>query len=225
MHHTHSKQAGPETRGATLHWARAYDRLALWKILTLGRGVKIWQVMFDKAGLKPGDRVLDVGCGPGSLTLQAKERAGQAGQVVGIDASPEMIEVAREKAQRAGVQIDFRLEVVEKLPFPNDSFDIVLSSLMMHHLPEDVKRQALAEIWRVLRPGGCLMIVDFKRPESRHDRFFFALTLHNPLMFHNSMSVGIQDLGAWLQEAGFEGIELSDTQIKMLGYLRGVARK
>jgi demethylmenaquinone methyltransferase/2-methoxy-6-polyprenyl-1,4-benzoquinol methylase/phosphoethanolamine N-methyltransferase len=218
MHHRHARQAAPETRGATIHWAKIYDKLALWQILTLGRGVKVWQVMLDKAGLKPGDRVLDVGCGPGSLALKAKERVGQAGQVVGIDASPEMIDVAREKAQRAGVKVDFRLEVVERLPFPNDSFDAVLSSLMMHHLPDDVKRQGLGEIRRVLKPGGILMIIDFKRPESRSGRALL------PAMFHRSMPVGVQDLGGLLEEAGFERIELSDTQIKMFGYLQGYAR-
>jgi demethylmenaquinone methyltransferase/2-methoxy-6-polyprenyl-1,4-benzoquinol methylase/phosphoethanolamine N-methyltransferase len=175
--------------------------------------------MLDKAGLKTGGRVLEVGCGPGSLALGAKARVGQAGQVVGIDASPEMIEVARGKAQRAGVNVDFRVEVVERLPFPDGSFDAVLSSLMMHHLPDDVKRQGLAEIWRVLKPGGCLVVLDFKRPESRLSRALL------PAMLHRSMPVGVQDLGALLQEAGFEGIELSDTQIKMFGYLRASARK
>jgi ubiquinone/menaquinone biosynthesis C-methylase UbiE len=219
MYHRHVKQSAPETHGRTIRWAKLYDRLALWQILTLGRGVKVWKVMLDKAGLKPGDRVLDVGCGPGSLALKAKERVGQAGEVIGIDASPEMIEVAQEKVQRASVQIDFRVEVVERLPFPDNSFDAVLSSLMMHHLPDDVKRQGLAEIRRVLKPGGCLVIVDFKRPESHLGRAFL------PAMLHRSMPVGVQDLGALLKETGFEGIEFSDTQIKTFGYLRGYARK
>jgi demethylmenaquinone methyltransferase/2-methoxy-6-polyprenyl-1,4-benzoquinol methylase/phosphoethanolamine N-methyltransferase len=219
MHHHQTQAAAPETRGATIHWARLYDKLALWRILTLGRGVKIWQEMLDKAILKPGDSVLDVGCGPGSLILKAKERVGEPGRASGIDASPEMIAVAREKAQRAGIDVEFRLEVVERLPFPDASFDAVLSSLMMHHLPDEVKRQALAEIYRVLKPAGRLVIVDFKRPESRLSRMLL------PAMLHRSMPVGIQDLVRFLDEAGFEGIELSDTQIKMFGYLRGVARK
>ena len=219
MHSRHSIQSAPETRGITIHWARAYDRLAMWKILTLGRGIKIWQEMLDQSGLKPGNWALDVGCGPGSLTLQAKKRVGQAGRAVGIDASPEMIAVAREKAQRAGADVEFQLEAVERLPFPEDSFDVVLSSLMMHHLPDDVKRQGLSEIRRVLKPGGCLIILDFKCPDSNHRRALL------PFMLHRSIQVGVQDLGALLEDAGITEIELRDTQIKAFGYLRGYARK
>jgi demethylmenaquinone methyltransferase/2-methoxy-6-polyprenyl-1,4-benzoquinol methylase/phosphoethanolamine N-methyltransferase len=92
--------------------------------------------------------VLDVGCGTGALTLLAKKHTGSAGQVCGLDASPEMIEVARHKATRAHADVDFRVGVVEQLPYPDGSFDVVLSSLMMHHLPADLKPKALAEIRR-----------------------------------------------------------------------------
>jgi ubiquinone/menaquinone biosynthesis C-methylase UbiE len=189
--------------------------MSVGKFLILGKGERVWQEMLDQAGLKPGDRVLDVGCGPGSLTLLAKKRVGEAGQVAGIDASPEMIAVAEEKAQRAGLQVDYRLEVVERLPFSDSSFDAVLSSLMVHHLPLDLKRQALAEILRVLKPGGCLVILDMKRPES----WLNGALLH--LTHHRGMRIGVQDLEPYLREAGFGGIELVDTRARMLGLLRG----
>lgn len=217
MHHRHTHETAPQTRGVTIHWAKLYDKLSLWQILTLGRGVKLWEKMLDLAGLKTGDRVLDVGCGPGSLTLKAKARVGETGQTFGIDASPEMIEVARTKAQRAETQVDFRLEVVEKLPFPNQSFDVVLSSLMMHHLPDDLKRQALKEIHRVLKPGGVLVIFDFKRRDNRSRHIFLAGH------FHPSVAVGIQELAPMLNDAGFERIEFREAQLKMFGYLRGFA--
>jgi demethylmenaquinone methyltransferase/2-methoxy-6-polyprenyl-1,4-benzoquinol methylase/phosphoethanolamine N-methyltransferase len=219
MHHSHATKNAPQTKGKVLHAARLYDRSAMWQILTLGRGNKIWEEMLDLAGLQAGDSVLDVGCGPGSLTLRAKGRVGQTGKAAGIDASPEMIEYAQEKARRKGLPIDFRLEVVEKLPFPDSSFDVVLSSLMMHHLPEDVKRQGLAENRRVLKPGGRLVILDFKRQDANRRQFF----LH--AMPHPTVPVGVQDLGRYLEGAGFEQVELSDTRMKMLGYLRGVNPK
>ena len=74
----------------------------------------------------------------------------------------QMIEVARHKAVRKRAEVDFRVGVVEQLPYPDNSFDMVLSSLMMHHLPADLKPKALAEIRRVLKPNGRLVIVDFK---------------------------------------------------------------
>ena len=73
-----------------------------------------------------------------------------------------MIETARRKAARAQVEVDFRVGVIEQLPYPDGSFDVVLSSLMMHHLPADLKPIGLAEIRRVLRPTGRLIIVDMK---------------------------------------------------------------
>lgn len=89
---------------------------------------------------------------------------------------------------------------------------------MMHHLPGDLKLLALADIRRVLKPGEYPVIVDFKRPENRSARPFL------PMMLHRSIQVGVQDLVPLLDEAGFEGVELSDTQIKMFGYLRSYAR-
>jgi demethylmenaquinone methyltransferase/2-methoxy-6-polyprenyl-1,4-benzoquinol methylase/phosphoethanolamine N-methyltransferase len=175
-------------------------------------------MMVEKAGIKPGDHVLDVGCGPGDVILIAKAQVGPHGQAVGIDAAPEMIEVARQKAARAGQDVDFKVALIEKLPFPDGSFDAVLSSLMMHHLPDDIKREGLAEVRRVLKPGGCLMIVDMKRPESWLGRALL------PLMLHRSMPAGVQDLPPLVQEMGFERIESGNTRATMIGYVRGYSR-
>jgi ubiquinone/menaquinone biosynthesis C-methylase UbiE len=89
----------------------------------------------DLAGLKSGDSVLDVGCGTGALAMAAKQRVGASGKVHGIDASPEMIARARKKANKRGSDVGFRTAVVEELPFPDETFDAVLSTLMLHHLP------------------------------------------------------------------------------------------
>ena len=107
------------------------------------------------------------------MTLLAKTRT-KNGKVYGIDPAPEMIAVARKKAARKRLDIDFRVGVIEALPFPDASIDVVTSSLMMHHLPEDLKVRGLAEIYRVLEarrtPPDCRLYAS--------DRFLSQSFIH-----------------------------------------------
>ena len=157
--HSHA-EGTPQTTGLVLNWGRRYDWVV--QIMALGQAGRLRRKTVEFAQIAPGERILDVGCGTGDLTLRAAERAGSTGQVCGIDPGPEMIETARRKAARAQVNVDFRVGVIEQLPYPDASFDVVLSSLMMHHLPADLKPIGLAEIRRVLKPTGRLIIVDMK---------------------------------------------------------------
>ena len=118
------------------------------------------------AQIKEGDRVLDVGCGSGRLTLAAQQWAGENAEAIGIDPSPEMVEVARQNAKRAGSKAKFKLGLAERLPFPDSIFDVVLNRLMLHHLPEDLKQRGLAEMRRVLKGGGICLVVHFEPPKS-----------------------------------------------------------
>ena len=115
---------------------------------------------------QPGEKILDVGCGTGVLTRCAGEAAGPAGSAIGIDPGQDMIRVAQENAQRLGSRAEFKNAAIEQLPFGSAHFDVVLSSLMLHHLPPDLKRQGLREVWRVLKPGGRFVVVDFYRPSN-----------------------------------------------------------
>jgi len=209
-------EAAPTTAGRTIGWARHYD--AFVTIVTLGRARAIRAATAELAGIAPGDVVLDVGCGTGDLTMAAHRRAGNIGRVYGIDAAPAMIAVARRKAARAGREIDYRVAVVEALPFPDATFGVVLSSLMMHHLPDDLKRRGLAEIRRVLTPGGRLLVVDLKRPMGHGGRPVL------PLLVHRHMRGGMQDLPALVEAAGFIGVEAGETRFKFLGFVRGWVR-
>ena len=148
-----------ETTGAVVHWASRYD-LLVW-LLTLGRERRFRERLLEPARLQPGESVLDVGCGTGSLAVAAKRRVGPTGSVYGIDASPAMIARATKKATKASAEVTFELGLAESLVFPDGRFDVVLSTVMLHHLPRKVREQSVREMRRVLKPGGRLLVVDF----------------------------------------------------------------
>jgi ubiquinone/menaquinone biosynthesis C-methylase UbiE len=198
------------TSGRTIHGARSYDLFVA--LLTLGRAGTLRDRTIALARIVPGEDVLDVGCGTGEIAMRARARTGPTGSVAGIDPAPEMIAVACEKAARAGVEIDYRVAAVEALPFAAASFDVVVSSLMMHHLPEDLKPRALAEIRRVLKPSGRFVIVDFQQPASRLGRLAPVWLLHR---WENI--AGLRELPALLRVAGFTAAESRATGIGYLG--------
>jgi len=150
----------PKTEGNTIPWAAFYDTIV--RLLSFGKDQAIRNKTIELAQIKPGDKVLDVGCGTGNLTIAAKAVAGPSGDVYGTDAAANMIAVAQEKASKAGVDVTFQIGLVEDIDFPQYEIDVVLSSMMMHHLPDDLKRTGLAEIFRVLKPGGRILIVDIQ---------------------------------------------------------------
>ncbi len=129
--------SSPSTRGKVLHWPFLYDLFV--RLLFLGKEDAFRQKILDLALLSPGDSVLDMGCGTGTLALAARERVGSNGRVCGIDASPQMIRRATQKVLRAGANIEFQVAPAESLPFPDATFDAVLGTLMLHHLPDDIR--------------------------------------------------------------------------------------
>jgi len=156
MMHAHS-----QTSGIVIHRSRLYDLVGGHFIRTTDAEI------LSRAGVAPGDRLLDVGTGPGYLALAASKLVAPGGTAIGIDASPEMIDRARMRAERAHSEAEYRVATAESLPFDDDAFDVVVSRLVLHHLPGDVKGQALAEMARVLRPGGRLLIVDLASPAAK----------------------------------------------------------
>jgi ubiquinone/menaquinone biosynthesis C-methylase UbiE len=154
MHGTTTDHA-PHTPGRVLHWVWLYDLLGT--KMRKGRAT-----LLQLAAPRPGEVVLDVGSGTGTLALAMAADTG-AGAVTGIDPSPEMVERARRKAARSSSSVTFDVGVVEELPFADETFDLVTSSLMWHHLPNEIRGAALAEVRRVLKPGGRLVVMDFAR--------------------------------------------------------------
>ena len=213
--HSHSIEQPAQTEGRLIRWAPYYDLSV--NLITFGQSWRLRKITVDHALIKPGDSVLDVGCGTGAVTLMAKNSAGKDGHVYGIDPAPEMIAVARSKAARKGLEIDYRLGVIEALPFTDASLDVVTSSLMIHHLPDDLKVRGLAEIYRVLKPGGRLLVFDFMRPtKSFLNQFLIALTMHHGLKF------GIEDLPKMLDETGFSQANKLDEKFLFFGFVRAI---
>jgi len=201
-HSTAGKASAKVTKGLILNGGWRYDLTGWFCDTFLFRGQ--WRALrlrtANVARIQPGEQVLDVGCGTGTLAIDVARRVGTAGHVAGIDPGTEQIARARSKAARHNLPIDFQIGVIEQLAFPDQTFDVVFSTLMMHHLPNSIKRQGLAEIARVLKPEGRLVIADFKRKQERQGR---------AARFHAGGS-SMQDLAALVKDAGFAHLEMEE---------------
>lgn len=203
-HNSAGKAPAKETKGLILKGGWRYDLMEWYHDTFSFRGKlrELRQRTANLASIQPGEAVLDVGCGTGTLALEVQRLLGSAGRVTGVDPGAEQITRARAKATRRNAPIEFQVGVIEQLPFPDTTFDVVFSTLMMHHLPTPLKRQGLAEIARVLKPGGRLVIADFTRKQERAGR---------AARFHAGGS-NVQDLVALVSDAGFDQVETEEMQ-------------
>lgn len=171
MHKAHSHRQPSENAPGAIHQARAYELMST--IAFTGSRRRIFGRLVTLAEVTAGDEVLDVGCGPGYLTSLAAQAAPD-GRAVGVDVSGQMIAEATRK--RASANCSFLVGKAEALDLPDASFDVVVSSLAIHHIPEDARAQAFAEMFRVLRPGGRALIADFRPPKGNLARHLVGAT-------------------------------------------------
>jgi ubiquinone/menaquinone biosynthesis C-methylase UbiE len=207
LFHPSSRPAG---HGITIGTPRLYDLSVA--LLYGGRRRRAYRSLLAAAQVQRGDRVLDVGSGPGYFARILAAEVGPEGTVVGIDAAPEMTEYANRKAARLS-NCRFQLGTAESLAFPDAGFDVVVSSLVLHHLPEEARLQAVREMKRVLRPGGTLLLAEFRIPERGIWRWLAALT------GHEDMERRVPALEPLITGAGFEELR-SDQAPPWLSYTR-----
>jgi ubiquinone/menaquinone biosynthesis C-methylase UbiE len=184
---------------------------------TFGQEQALREITVNLAQVKPGDCILEVGCGTGTLTLAAKQQAGPSGKVFGIDVIPGMIELSQRKAAQAHEDVTFQLGSIDDIPFPENLFDVVLCSFMIFHMSDTTRRKGMAEIHRVLKPMGRLLILDIDaipQPASQE-----AIQQHN-----------LQELLPLMESSGFSKIEIAPVEFSIQGganlsFLRANAQK
>jgi ubiquinone/menaquinone biosynthesis C-methylase UbiE len=183
--------------------AKGYDAL-------FGRVTRLFiPALLQAARVRPGDRVLDVATGTGAAALAAAEKVGPAGQVIGGDISPHMLDVARRNLQGKGIELV--LLNGQALPYPDDQFDSVLCQLGLMFF--DDAAAGLSEFRRVLRPGGWTAVSVTPSPErSLFGRIGVVIGRHvpeTPEPFKRVYSIpGPGPLGDLLRRAGFRDVHV-----------------
>jgi ubiquinone/menaquinone biosynthesis C-methylase UbiE len=162
------------------------------------------QTLIAQANIQPGQHVLDLACGTGTLAVQMAQFQPLA-QITGVDGDPEVLARARKKVERAGVRVRLDHANATALPSGAGQFDRVMTSLFFHHLDWPDKQRAASEILRVLKPGGELHMADWGRPANRLMRWlFFPVQVLDG--FANTRSHVAGQLVELFQQAGFQAV-------------------
>lgn len=174
---------------------------------------KVYAALIAQAELADGHRVLEIGCGTGNLTIRVK-RTHPAVDVTGSDPDPRALARAQRKAGKLS-GIRFQHRYAQRLPYADGEFDRVLSSMMLHHLESDAKTAAAAEVFRVLRPGGRLHLVDIGGDMTDRDGLSARFMLHN---HHAAGNLG-DAIPRLLGAAGFDCTEVATHRQRIVGRL------
>lgn len=192
--------------------------------ITFGRERLLRDATVRMAQVKPGDCVLEVGCGTGTLTLAMKKQVGPIGKAFGIDLIPGMIAASQRKAADANEEITFQEGSIDAIPFPDNQFDVVMCSFMIFHMSGETRKKGIQDIFRTLKPNGRLFVLDLDLPVQPFQRTIAKLLLG--FMFEHKM----EELLPLMKEAGFADLELVPVPFRVLGLsilngVTGLARK
>jgi len=187
-----------------------YDPLLRWGM----REVTFKRRLIEQAKIKPVFRVLDLGCGTGTLTILVKQIHPEA-EVIGIDGDPRILAIARAKAEQQNVSLTFDEGLASQLSYRDASFDVVLSSLVIHHLTTDDKQRAFSEVFRVLRPGGKIWVVDFGAPNNLV-AWLISLLMRRLERAEDNI---LGKLPAMFSRAGFDDVQIVEQFMSIFGTL------
>lgn len=208
--HTHG---GEPHSHKTPFWVKHYDKIV--NLITFGKIKSMHQQTVALAQLQSGNDVLDIGCGTGYLLLEAEKVVGETGTAVGLDVEPAMIDQARQRAAKNHSHATFDVASIDEIPYPDNSFDVVMQTLVFHHLDETQKAAGLAEMYRVLRQNGRLLIVDLN-PSRRG--LAVSLPGHNQL---EQVDYVRSEVVERMETAGFINIQARAHPNKQLSYAIG----
>lgn len=174
-------------------------------------------LLLDQAGIEPGHRVVDIGCGTGTLAVMLKRRVPEA-EVIALDPDSDALAIARKKAADAGVDVDFKQTLAWAADIEDGSVDRVLSSLVLHHLTTPNKRRSLERARKWLRPGGELHIADWGKAQNWLMRaaFLGVQLLDGFETTRENVRVGLVPC---IQEAGLGGVEETHREQTLFGTL------
>ncbi len=187
-----------------------YDPLLKWAM----REEQFKRDLIRHANIRAGHRVLDLGCGTGTLTILIQQMYPDV-QVVGLDADEKILEIARAKARKANAEIIFDQGMAFRLPYPDQAFDRVLSSLVLHHLTREDKQRTLKEAYRVLHMSGEIHIVDFGKPRGIIARSIGAMARRLERAADNLDGL----LPVFMRDAGFDRVEEATRYMTVFGML------
>jgi ubiquinone/menaquinone biosynthesis C-methylase UbiE len=198
----HGSSHPAAARGHVLGSPHLYDLMA--EFFFFGRRRATYQALIAAVGIQPGQRVLDVGCGTGYFVRLIAEAVGPNGLAVGIEPSTSMINYAIRKAVPS-TNSEFHVGTAASLELQDNSFDVVVSSLVMHHLPQDLRTVALQEMRRVLRPGGRVLVAEARSP-SPGSGWHLLARLHG----YDRMAREVPDLESIAARSGFRDIRYGE---------------
>lgn len=209
VHNSSMNQSKRYIPALSFNWLTPlYDPLLKWGM----REASFKRKIIRQANIQPHMKVLDLGCGTGTLTLMLKQAHPEA-DVTGLDGDPQVLHIAREKSRGGNIQWDEGL--ASSLPYPDSVFDRVVTSLVIHHLTTDDKRRAFKEAYRVLKPKGELYVLDFGVPHSLPASFMTSYMRRLEEVADNFDGL----IPQFMAEAGFGCVNEAEHFLTLLGPL------